>query len=59
MSAAPTWSAKRRRWWPGEPSATNTAAVRAFGLEREEALELYRRMRLIRRFEDVVRRVQT
>ena len=38
--------------WPSErPTGTGAAAV---GLERDEALELYRRMLLIRRFEDTV-----
>jgi acetoin:2,6-dichlorophenolindophenol oxidoreductase subunit alpha len=35
-------------------AATDTAALSSFGLERDEALELYRRMRLIRRFEETV-----
>lgn len=35
-------------------SATDTPAVPAFGLDREQALALYRRMRLIRRFEETV-----
>ncbi len=35
-------------------SATDTTAAPAFGLDRDEALTLYRRMRLIRRFEETV-----